>query len=127
MCRLQSLIDALDTHNVAEHLRQLTDAYRVHLFDVVMQFRALFSDADGAAAGAAAPGANASAPAREVFGWAHHRVQFYVDRMHQLLPLCAPLPATHGAPRARVHRRACRASCAKTAHSCASDEPPAKG
>lgn len=89
---MQSVISALDESNPADYLRQLTDAYRLHLFNIVMQFRAIFSaDAAGSdASNGATPAAEQAAPV--LFSWAHHRVQFYVDQMQELLPRCASGP-----------------------------------
>jgi hypothetical protein len=38
------LVDELDDSNVYEYVKRLTDAHRLQLFDVVMQYRAIFSD-----------------------------------------------------------------------------------
>ena len=50
-CREGHVADAvadLDDGNAYEYLKRLTDLHRVHLFDVVMQYRAIFGDgADG--------------------------------------------------------------------------------
>jgi conserved oligomeric Golgi complex subunit 8 len=101
LCRLTSLIDSLDRSNTSDYLRQLTDLNRVHLFDVVMQYRALFTDSSVKADnGSAVPMSSAGTKAadhagnsREIFGWVHHRVQFYVEQMGDLLPLCVSLQA----------------------------------
>jgi hypothetical protein len=73
-----------------------------------MQYRAIFSDADATSAGGPEGSDGAGSAAREhalsdakplarvLFSWAHHRVQFFVDRMQQLLPTCA-LTAGKGA------------------------------
>lgn len=90
-CRLQSVIVGLDESNVTHYLRQLTDTYRLHLFDIVMQYRAIFSQPEPATPSAASGGsksAETTSP-RVLFSWAHHRIQFYVDRMQLLLPMCA--------------------------------------
>lgn len=39
------LIDELDDSDSFEYVKQLTDVHRLHLFDAVMQYRALFFDA----------------------------------------------------------------------------------
>ena len=49
-CREGHVADAvadLDDGNAYDYLKRLTDLHRVHLFDVVMQYRAIFGDADG--------------------------------------------------------------------------------
>jgi hypothetical protein len=46
-CREGHVADAvadLDDTNAYEYLKRLTDLHRVHLFDVVMQYRAIFGD-----------------------------------------------------------------------------------
>lgn len=105
-CRFLSLIEALDQSNATEYLRQLTDLNRVHLFDVVMQYRALFSTGSVKDEGNSAVstgsvrlgGADAVEGFGEIFGWVHHRVQFYVEQMEELLPLCALLSCSVCAP-----------------------------
>ncbi len=47
-CREQwlcELVAGLHDGNAYEYLKRLTDVHRLHLFDVVMQFKAIFSDA----------------------------------------------------------------------------------
>ena len=64
----------LDKRSVYDFLKRLTDVHRLQLFDVVMQYRAIFADdappADGAANGSAASGGDGGA----LFSWAEHRV-----------------------------------------------------
>lgn len=78
---LAELVSELDDTNVYEYLKRLTDVHRLQLFDVVMQFRATFSDE--APAGPAnlppkqAGGAPAPAPESDggaVYSWAEHRL-----------------------------------------------------
>ena len=38
------LVAELEEGGAYEFLKRLTDVYRLHLFDVIMQFRAIFSD-----------------------------------------------------------------------------------
>ena len=53
----QELVDGLPRHDHYGFVKRLTDYHRVHLFDVIMQFRAIFSTKDApAAAGAAKNG-----------------------------------------------------------------------
>ena len=41
---LGELIAELDPGSAYEYLKRLTDVHRLHMFDVVMQYRAIFSD-----------------------------------------------------------------------------------
>lgn len=38
------LVSELEEGGAYEFLKRLTDVYRLHLFDVIMQYRAIFSD-----------------------------------------------------------------------------------
>ncbi|GFH07601.1 conserved oligomeric Golgi complex subunit 8, partial [Haematococcus lacustris] len=62
---LSSLVAELDESDSYELVKHLTDIHRLHLFDAVMQYRAIFFDTTAAACTAAAgPGlANTSLPA----------------------------------------------------------------
>ena len=42
---LSQLVDELDETDSYEYLKHLTDVYRLHLFDAIMQYRAIFFDA----------------------------------------------------------------------------------
>lgn len=44
---IAGLVGELDESNAYEFLKRLTDVYRLHLFDVVMQYRAMFADDAG--------------------------------------------------------------------------------
>ena len=41
---LTQLVDELDEADSYEYLKHLTDVYRLHLFDAIMQYRAIFFD-----------------------------------------------------------------------------------
>ena len=97
MCRLQSVIDGLSDANPADYIRQLTDVYRLHIFDIVMQYRAIFATSDPspsqgaeavpqpATSGAAAV-SNGGSAAAILYGWARRRVQAYVEMVEKHLP-----------------------------------------
>jgi len=90
----------------AEYVKRLIDLHRLHLFDIVMQYRAVFSDAavgpssssplsrlggPGAAAGADAATATAAAAAATRAGavlpsWLAYRVGEFVDSLAAALP-----------------------------------------
>ncbi len=42
---LTQLVEELDESDSYEYLKHLTDVYRLHLFDAIMQYRAIFFDA----------------------------------------------------------------------------------
>lgn len=44
------LVADLEPANAYDYLKRLTDVHRLHLFDVVMQYRAIFSDDSSAQA-----------------------------------------------------------------------------
>lgn len=91
MCRLVSVIQGLSNGNTADYLRQLTDVYRLHLFDIVMQYRAIFSVVDTA-------GETVSTSASHdtvLFSWAQSRIQFFCEPLELRLPSCAPMSAGH--------------------------------
>jgi hypothetical protein len=46
----------LNTGSAYDYLKRLTDLHRVHLFDVVMQYRAIFADDSSAAEDAVGSG-----------------------------------------------------------------------
>lgn len=83
-CREQWLVEMvseLDNRNPYDYLKRLTDIHRLHLFDIVMQYKAIFSE-DSPSAGDS--GASESAI---LTSWAQHRVCLYLDALHAYLPL----------------------------------------
>lgn len=78
----------MDDGNVYEYVKRLTDVHRLQLFDVVMQYRAIFSDdmspqeatsASAAAAGPASASGRGNKSSEEgdggaVYSWAEHRL-----------------------------------------------------
>ena len=90
-CREGHVADAvadLDDGNAYEYLKRLTDLHRVHLFDVVMQYRAIFGDgADGDEddRGEDAEGAE-GADGGLLYGWSAHRVGEYLALVEKTLP-----------------------------------------
>ena len=66
----------LDDSNPYDYLKKLTDTHRVALFDLVMQYRAIFSDdTEGAVARSAL-----------LYSWATHRISKYVELVEATLP-----------------------------------------
>lgn len=58
----------MDESNAYDYLKRLTDVHRLQLFDVVMQYRAIF--ADDTSSQEEETGLNAGA----LYSWAEHRV-----------------------------------------------------
>ena len=65
---LAELVAALLESNAYEYLKRLTDVHRLQLFDVVMQYRAIFADDTSSQEDDAASEAGA------LYSWAEHRV-----------------------------------------------------
>jgi hypothetical protein len=82
----------LDTHSSYDYLKRLTDLHRVHLFDVVMQYRAIFADDscmsdDAAAIGAGEAGAGwGSGDGGLLYSWSTYRVSAYLHALETALP-----------------------------------------
>jgi hypothetical protein len=82
----------LDAGAPYEYAKRLTDTHRVHLFDAVMQFRAIFADDTSAAdglggmGGMSAGGVGASDAGGLVYAWATHRMCAYLDALGATLP-----------------------------------------
>ncbi|GAB4821913.1 hypothetical protein N2152v2_008959 [Parachlorella kessleri] len=76
---IADLVADLDDHNAYELMKRLTDVYRLHLFDVVMQYRAIFSD----------DGGGQDARSRDggiLYAWAERRVAKYLEAVRLHLP-----------------------------------------
>lgn len=84
-CREQwfgSLLSELDDGDSHEYAKALADAHRLHLFDVLMQYRAVFFDAP-------ADGGRALASSRDsaaLHSWVQHRVACFVGALQEHLP-----------------------------------------
>lgn len=86
----ESVAAGIDESSAASYLRQLTDAYRLHFFDILMQYRAIFAE-EGAAAGDGSSSGGCGAPRQQhgpsiLFGWAQQHVRMYVDAVERHLP-----------------------------------------
>ena len=79
LCEPQ-VVDELDRTRAYELLKRLTDCHRMHLFDVVMQYRAIF--ADDTSTVEAAEGADGGL----LYSWATHRVGVYLREVEAALP-----------------------------------------
>jgi len=97
-CRDEWLADALaelDEGEPYEYVKALTELHRLHLSDIVMQYRAVFFDdasGGGGGGGAGASGgdpAAAAAAARDsaaLHAWAQHRLEGYAAALGERLP-----------------------------------------
>lgn len=79
---IASAVGDLDDANAYDYLKKLTDTHRVALFDVVMQYRAIFSDESAS---------DAKSPADVdggalLYSWATHRVSKYLALVQAALP-----------------------------------------
>lgn len=84
-CREEYIANAvgdLDDSNAYDYLKKLTDTHRVALFDVVMQYRAIFSDesASDTKSNAGIDGGSL------LYSWATHRVSKYLALIEATLP-----------------------------------------
>lgn len=82
------LVAELDEGDAYEYLKQLIDLHRLHLFDIIMQYRAIFFDAaptnlEGAAAPAAASSVSESAV---LYSWVQQRLQLFMAALDRHLP-----------------------------------------
>eukprot|EP00198_Chlamydomonas_reinhardtii_P001213 XP_001690548.1 component of oligomeric golgi complex 8 [Chlamydomonas reinhardtii] len=86
------LLADLDDSDSYEFVKHLTDVHRLHLFDAVMQYRAIFFDTapSGAAGGVDGAGAAALTPnLREtsmLYSWVQHRLGLYLEQLRKHLP-----------------------------------------
>lgn len=72
---IASLVSEVDASNPYDYLKRLTDIHRLHMFDVVMQYRAVFSEE---AIGGGDGGLLSS--------WALPRIEFYLDSLGKYMP-----------------------------------------
>ncbi|MEW5304072.1 MAG: hypothetical protein WDW36_006706 [Sanguina aurantia] len=101
---IQSLVDELDSGGGSssppyEYVKHLTDVHRVHLFDAVQQYRAIFFDGPaGLAMDTSTLSSTSSAASSHVtaaslketsilFSWVQHRLTLYLAALSQQLPL----------------------------------------
>lgn len=76
---MAEVIEDLEEQSAYDYLKRLTDIHRLHLFDVVMQYRAIFSDDNSIQDGESQDGGL-------VFSWAEHRVCLYLEALRRHLP-----------------------------------------
>ncbi|KAG2501179.1 hypothetical protein HYH03_000994 [Edaphochlamys debaryana] len=86
---ISNLVADLDDADSYEYVKHLTDVHRLHLFDAVMQYRAIFFDtavpATGAGLGMDAAGPNLRETSM-LYSWVQHRVSLYLEQLRRHLP-----------------------------------------
>lgn len=75
---LAGIIDDLDQGNPYDYLKRMADCHRVHLFDVVTQYRAIFADDTS--------GNEENYEGGLLYSWAMHRVTLHLAVLQALLP-----------------------------------------
>ncbi|KXZ47031.1 hypothetical protein GPECTOR_38g268 [Gonium pectorale] len=89
---MASLLADLDDSDPYEYVKHLTDVHRLHLFDAVMQYRAIFFDTTPAAGAPGLVDAPAAPNLREtsmLYSWVQHRVSTYLAALRKHLPAIA--------------------------------------
>eukprot|EP00240_Pyramimonas_obovata_P000768 CAMPEP_0118930398 /NCGR_PEP_ID=MMETSP1169-20130426/7097_1 /TAXON_ID=36882 /ORGANISM="Pyramimonas obovata, Strain CCMP722" /LENGTH=550 /DNA_ID=CAMNT_0006872749 /DNA_START=127 /DNA_END=1779 /DNA_ORIENTATION=+ len=76
------VVEELDRANAYDFLKRLTDCHRMHLFDVVMQYRAIFSDDTSQSEDSTHDGGL-------LYSWGMHRVCAYLREVELALPAIA--------------------------------------
>lgn len=75
---LQSIVDSIPTANAYTFLNKLTDTSRAHLFDIITQYRAIFTDNPSSSA--------AVCESNMMHSWLVHRIEKYLDCLRAFLP-----------------------------------------
>lgn len=71
-------MDDLDQGNPYDYLKRIADCHRVHLFDVVTQYRAIFTDDTS--------GNEEKYDGGLLYSWAMHRITLHLAVLQALLP-----------------------------------------
>ncbi|KAH7437594.1 hypothetical protein KP509_05G079700 [Ceratopteris richardii] len=75
---LAGILDDLDQGNTYDYLKRIADCHRVHIFDVVTQYRAIFTDDTS--------GNEEKYDGGLLYSWAMHRITLHLAVLHALLP-----------------------------------------
>ncbi|KAG6556242.1 hypothetical protein Mapa_002183 [Marchantia paleacea] len=75
---LAGIIDDLDRSNPYEYLKRMADCHKVHLFDVVTQYRAIFADDTS--------GHEENSDGGLLYSWAMHRITTHLTVLQEVLP-----------------------------------------
>lgn len=86
---LGQLIAELDDTDSYEFVKHLTDVHRLHLFDIVMQYRAIFFDSSAQDTGKPGSSSSSAAAVRDgsvLYTWVQHRIMHYLSALQAHLP-----------------------------------------
>lgn len=75
---LSGILDDLDQRNVYEYLKGMVNCHRMHLFDVVNQYRAIFNNDKS--------GSEENYDGGLLFSWAMHQIKSHLGTLEALLP-----------------------------------------
>ena len=75
---LNGILDDLDQRNAYEYLKGMITCHRTHLFDVVNQYRAIFSDDTS--------GNEENCDGGLLFSWAMHQIVSHLKILKTMLP-----------------------------------------
>ncbi|XP_076888485.1 conserved oligomeric Golgi complex subunit 8-like [Bidens hawaiensis] len=75
---LSGILDELDQRNAYEYLKGMVNCHRMHLFDVVNQYRAIFSDDTS--------GSEENYDGGLLFSWAMHQISSHLKTLKVMLP-----------------------------------------
>lgn len=75
---LTGILDELDQRNAYEYLKGMISCHRMHLFDVVNQYRAIFTDDSS--------GSEENHDGGLLFSWATHQISLHLKALKVMLP-----------------------------------------
>lgn len=75
---LSGILDDLDQRNVYEYLKGMVNCHRMHLFDVVNQYRAIFNNDKS--------GSEENYDGGLLFSWAMHQIKSHLSTLEAMLP-----------------------------------------
>lgn len=78
---LAAILDDLDQRNAYEYLKGMVNCHRMHLFDVVNQYRAIFNNDKS--------GNEENYDGGLLFSWAMHQINTHLSTLEAMLPKIA--------------------------------------
>ena len=75
---MSGILDDLDQRNAYEYLKGMVNCHRMHLFDVVNQYRAIFADDTS--------GSEENYDGGLLFSWAMHQIASHLKTLKIMLP-----------------------------------------